>query len=168
MFASMIEIVLAAAVVGAASVYTKNKQTTLSVLFILMFAAFSYLGFLLSSAEIIYFHQLHWIVDVLRMIIVLAIMAAAVFSFMPVYGFFHSYSKYIWLSVALLFFFVGWHAGHWFGSWYMFIGIIVLFTACYVAGNTFQGMVHMRLRQNPYVSFLPFVVLLFFSILLLL
>lgn len=168
MFASMMEIILAAMTVGAASVYTRNKQTMLSVLFILLFASFAYLGFLLSSYQIIYLKELHWTVDVVRFILAMTVGAAAVFSFLPFHGYFHSESKQLWLAVSVFYLFVGWHAGHWFGSWYMFTGLIIMFIIFYVAGNIFQGMIQIKLKQKQIASYIPFVILLLFSILLLL
>ncbi|MFB4164758.1 hypothetical protein ACE1TI_13245 [Alteribacillus sp. JSM 102045] len=168
MFASMMEIMLAAVTVGAASVYTRDKQTMLSVLFILFFASFAYLGFLLSSYHIIYLEQLHWTVNVVRFLLVVSIGAAAMFSFIPYQGFFHSQSKHLWLAVSVFYLFIGWHAGHWFGSWYMFTGLIIMFIIFYVSGNILQGMVHIKLRQRQIAAYFPFLILLLFSILLLL
>ncbi|RSL30934.1 hypothetical protein D7Z54_23505 [Salibacterium salarium] len=168
MFVSILEIMLVGLVTGAACVYTPHKQKMLSMLFILLFVCVFYLGFLLSSNQLIHGEGMPWVFAVLRIIIATGLTASAFICFIPYHGFFHSQSKYIWMAASSLFFFTGWHAGHWYSSLYFFIAFLIIYIIFFIGGNTIQSVFQFKMRQKSFVAFTPFLILLLFSIVLLL
>ncbi|MDQ0299699.1 hypothetical protein J2S78_002119 [Salibacterium salarium] len=168
MFVSMIEIMLAGLVTGAACIYTSHKQKMLTMMFMLLFLCLFYFGFLVSSNQLIFGQGIPWVFPILRVIIAFALIIAAFMAYIPYHGFFHTKSNYTWLAVSSLFFFIGWHAGHWFSSLYSFTALFIVYVIFFIGGNTIQGLIHFKWRQKSIIPFTPFIILLLFSFLMLL
>ncbi|WP_026700295.1 hypothetical protein [Salibacterium aidingense] len=167
MFVSLLEVIIVGMVTGAACMYTFQKQKRVTILFILLFVCSFYLGFLLSSQWVRVTEAL-WVFDVFRLVLALALFVLGLLSFVPYHGFFHVHGKYIWLAVSMLFWYTGWHTGHWLSSILGIAVLVLLFITAFVVGNTVQSIIHFKMKGKTFVPFLPFAVLLFFSFLMLL
>ncbi|SFP22152.1 hypothetical protein [Salibacterium halotolerans] len=168
MFITLLELTAAGMTFGAAAMYNLHHQKRITLLIFLLFVCTFYIGLLTAGFSWLQTAETSILFDVLRF---LTAAAAAVFGFMfylPYYGFFHQRSGYLWLALTLLFFYIGWHAGHWASSLMTELLLMFLFAAAYVAGNTLQSILHFKMRGRFFVPYIPFAGLLFFSLLMLL
>ncbi|WP_240378122.1 hypothetical protein [Bacillus piscicola] len=166
MLVSIIEIALTAATLGALTIYTRNKQSLIAFTVIVLFVCFSYFGFLLSG--LLYVSEMEWLVNFLRFILVLFVCVAGVISFLPFHGFLHAKSMQFWGALAVFFFFIGWHIGHWQESMFLFLLLCLFFLLFFVVGHLAFGSFQNRWQRVTFISYVPFLLLLLFSIIVLL
>ncbi|SFE29953.1 hypothetical protein [Alteribacillus iranensis] len=167
MIESLADLLVAGTILGASISYSRN-QSTLSFIVVLLFLFCSYVGYLLSSNGWVYVETHYWFIDSLRVIAALGLVLSGWVCFMPLHGFYHQRSRYIWMATSFFSFFIGWHAGHWLKSMPALLTSFCLFILFLVAGRIAWTAIATNWKQRSYTPHAPYGALLLFSILLLL
>ncbi|MFC5629185.1 hypothetical protein ACFPTR_09950 [Aliibacillus thermotolerans] len=167
MLIAMGDVLIIGMVIGGLSVYSFFEQRRLFFSISILLLLCMFVGVLLTNLSWFVVDNtvaIAWI----RVIMAGVFIAFAFYCYTPLQGYFHRDSHSLWLGLSFIFLFIGWHVGQVTQSIVGFISYFIVFLLSFVIGNMVQGQLERTVRKYRFLSFLPFITLLFFSVLFLL